>query len=271
MWLFPLISMGLFGAAFGAGLAYASRKFAVKIDPRVAKVLEALPGINCGACGFPGCAGYAEAVVAGNAAPNMCAPGGKETTDAVCAVLGVTVEEKEREVALIRCQGAPTAVRESEYTGVQTCALAALVSGGPLKCKYACLMMGDCVNACPFDAITWEPGQVPVINEEKCTACRKCISACPRALITLRGETKRVQILCRSQDKGAVARKNCSVACIACTKCVQTCPVDAISMEGNVAVVDSEKCILCGKCVEVCPTNAIADWRPKKRKVTSDQ
>jgi Na+-translocating ferredoxin:NAD+ oxidoreductase RNF subunit RnfB len=265
MWIFPLISMGLFGAAFGAGLAYASRKFAVETDPRVVDVTDALPGINCGACGYPGCAGYAEAVVKGIAAPNLCAPGGKETTEAVCDVLGVTVEVKEREVALIRCQGAPTAVQESEYTGVRTCALAVLVGGGPLKCKYACLMMGDCVNACPFDAISWEMGQLPVIDEQKCTACKKCISACPRGLIALRGESKRVQILCCSQDKGAVARKSCSMACIACTKCVRACPVDAISMDGNVAVVDSEQCIVCGKCVAECPTGAIADWRPKKK------
>ena len=80
MWLYPLLSMGLFGLIFGAGLAFASKKFAVKTDPRVQEVLEALPGANCGACGFPGCAGYAAAVVSGDAAPNLCSPGGAETT-----------------------------------------------------------------------------------------------------------------------------------------------------------------------------------------------
>jgi ferredoxin len=98
---------------------------------------------------------------------------------------------------------------------------------------------------------------VPRIDENKCTGCRKCISVCPKALITLRPLSKDVQVICRSQDRGAVAKQKCSVACIACTKCVKTCPVQAISMDGQVAVIDSATCTRCGKCVEACPTHAI--------------
>jgi RnfABCDGE-type electron transport complex B subunit len=265
MWLYPLLSMGLFGILFGAGLAFASKKFAVKTDPRVLEVLDALPGANCGACGFAGCAGYAGAVVSGDAAPNLCSPGGPETTQNICEVLGVEVETSERTVAMIRCQGAKEAVKDAEYQGARTCALATMIAQGPIACKNACLMLGDCFAACPFGAIEWKAGQLPHIIEEKCTACRKCITACPKALIALRPVSKRVQIMCRSQDKGGVAKKKCQVACIGCQKCIKACPVDAISMDGNVALVDSEKCILCGKCVSECPTGAIWDGRPPRK------
>ncbi len=262
MWFHPLIVMGFFGGVFGAGLAYASKKFSVKTDARVADVLDALPGVNCGACGYPGCAGYAEAVVSGKAAPTLCAPGGTETAEKICAVLGVTCEASEPKTAFVLCQGAPTAKQDARYDGVASCALAALVGEGPGACKYACLMMGDCYRVCPFGAITWQPGSLPVIDESMCTACRKCIAACPKEVMALRYRSKRVLVLCHSQDKGAVARKKCATACIACTKCVQVCPVKAIHMDGNVAVLDTGLCTLCGACVSACPTGAIRDTRP---------
>ena len=265
MWLYPLLSMGLFGVLFGAGLAYASKKFAVETDPRVIDVLETLPGANCGACGYPGCAGYAGAVVSGEAEPNLCSPGGPETTQHICDVLGLEVQMTERNVALIRCKGAKESVKDAVYQGAQTCKLANMIAQGPLACKNACLMLGDCFIVCPFDAIEWKAGELPKIIEEKCTACRKCITACPKTLISLRPEKKRVQIMCRSQDKGGVAKKKCQVACIGCQKCIKACPVDAIYMDGNVALVDSEKCVLCGKCVGECPTGAIWDGRPPRK------
>ncbi len=257
MWLYPLLTMSFFGATFGVGLAYASRKFAVKTDPRVQELLAALPGINCGGCGFAGCAGYADAVAAGNAAPNVCSPGGPDVVKQLCAILGLSADINERRVAVVRCAGAATAKRDAAYAGVQTCALAALVGEGFLACKNGCLLYGDCVQACAFDALEWTPGSVPRVREDKCTACRKCIAVCPKALITLRPESKSVQVICRSQDRGAIAKQKCAVACIACTKCVKTCPVQAISMDGQVAVIDSAACTLCGKCVEACPTHAI--------------
>ncbi len=266
MWYLPLLSMGLFGVIFGAGLAYASKKFAVETDPRVDDVINILPGANCGACGFPGCAGYAAAVVSGNAEPNLCSPGGVETVQSISSILGLEAEATGPKVAFIGCKGAKEAKRDSIYTGVKSCALAALVAQGPIACKNACLMMGDCFDVCPFDAIKWEDENIPVILEDKCTGCGKCIKSCPKELIDLRPLKKRVLVLCQSQDKGGVAKKKCDVACIGCTKCVKACPVDAITMERNHAVIDAEKCVMCGKCIPECPTNAIWDGRPPKKK-----
>jgi Na+-translocating ferredoxin:NAD+ oxidoreductase subunit B len=265
-WLFPLVTMGTLGILFGAGLAYASKKFAVAKDSRVQKVIDALPGVNCGACGYPGCSGYAEAVVAGNAEPNLCSPGGTETIEKIGEILGISIENSETKVARIHCQGAPSAKRNAEYVGQKSCAMATMIDGGAIACKHACLMMGDCYNVCPFDAIQFIQGQIPTVIEEKCTACGKCVSACPRTLIELHPAKKRILVLCKSQEKGGIAKKNCSTACIACTKCVKECPVDAIRIENNYAIIDTDSCILCGKCSSVCPTGAIWDGRPVKKK-----
>ena len=63
--LIPLLLFALLGGLFGLLLALAARAFAVKEDPRLASVREALPGGNCGGCGYSGCDAYAAAVVRG--------------------------------------------------------------------------------------------------------------------------------------------------------------------------------------------------------------
>lgn len=260
-WVFPLVIMGGLGVLFGAGLAYASKKFAVKKDPLVEQIYAALPGINCGACGYAGCAGYAEAVAKGEAAPNLCAPGGAECREKIAAILGVSVDAGEKNVAQIHCQGAPLARRDATYVGVNNCPMAHMVGGAGISCMQACLMMGECAAVCPFDAIEHSLGEIPRVDEEKCTACGKCVAACPRALITLRPLKKRIHVVCRSQDKGAIARKKCATACIACGKCVKVCPVEAIRIDNNCAIIDPAICVMCGKCVGECPTSAIRDMR----------
>ena len=101
---------------------------------------------------------------------------------------------------------------------------------------------------------------LPVVDEEKCTACGACVKACPKQIIELRNKGpkgRRVYVACRNQDKGAVARKACLAACIGCGKCVKTCPFEAITLENNLAYIDYTKCRMCRKCVVECPTGAI--------------
>ena len=71
-----IILLGAMGFLFGAVLAYASKKFAVEVDERVEQILEVLPGANCGGCGYPGCAGLANAISEGKADINGCPVGG---------------------------------------------------------------------------------------------------------------------------------------------------------------------------------------------------
>jgi len=243
------------GALFGVGLAVASKRFAVASDPRVDDVLESLPGANCGACGFAGCSAYAEAVVLTNASVSACTAGGQDTATAVAGIMGVTADVKEKTVAVVHCHGNAVASRFS-YIGIEDCRAASLLQGGPKACEYGCLGLASCVAACPFDAIHMEDG-LPVVDTDKCVACGQCVDACPRSLIDIQPLSAKVHVFCKSQDKGGVTRKACSVGCIGCKKCEKTCEFDAIHVENFLASIDYEKCTSCGNCVEACPTNAI--------------
>ncbi|ADN02223.1 RnfABCDGE type electron transport complex subunit B [Spirochaeta thermophila] len=256
-------------AVFALILYWASRRFAVEEDPRVAAVTELLPGINCGACGFPGCAGLAQALVEGadrgDTSGLFCPPGGEETMTRIGAFLGVELGGKDIPVAVLRCGGScEAAPPKFIYEGTRTCRIAHMASMGEGGCPYGCLHYGDCAEACPFDAISMDPVTgLPVVDEEKCTACGVCVEVCPRNLfeLTPRGKRgRRVWINCRNTEKGALARKNCAVACIGCGKCVKVCETvtQAITLEHNLAYIDPVKCIACGKCVAECPTGAIA-------------
>ena len=260
--IIAFICMGILGLIFGVTLAYSAQKFAVKIDVLAEKIIEVLPGVNCGACGYPGCSGYAIALSKGTAEPAKCIPGGQTTLIEVCNILGVEVKIKDPQIAFIACQSAMTATRTAKYVGQQSCTLAATIQLGETNCKFACLCLGDCYRACPFNAIDWKPGTIPKINYEKCLSCKKCVKSCPKNLIALQDKHKKIAVACNSQDKGAIARKNCETACIACQKCVKICGSAAITVTNNVAKIDAKKCTLCLKCIAECPTKAIVELVP---------
>ena len=245
------------------GLAIVASQFVVKVDPKVEQVRETLPGANCGACGFAGCMGYAEAVVGNpDVAPNLCAPGKvrrwPKRSPRSPARKPETVDPK---IARVFCQGGTSkSQRKFIYTGVMDCTAAVLAAGGDKSCEFGCLGYATCMRACPFDAITMSEDNLPLINKEKCTACGKCVAACPKQVIELGLQSKAVVISCHSKDKGIDVKKKCQVGCIACGICVRTCPVDAIKVDNNLARIDHGKCITCGLCVKKCPTSAIHDY-----------
>lgn len=253
----PVVALGGLGAVLGAGLAYASQKFAVEKDPKVEQIIAVLPGANCGGCGFPGCAGLAENIVKGRAPVNACPVGGAAVAAKVAEIMGVESNaEGERKVAVVHCNGGDC-VPKFRYEGIQTCRAAALVSGGAKSCAYGCLGLGDCAVVCPFGAITMSEKNIPIIDYDKCTGCGLCVKQCPKKVIELVRNTRRVHVHCRSVDKGAVTRKICSVGCIGCGLCEKACPFDAIHVQNNLAIIDYDKCRNCGLCEKKCPTKAI--------------
>jgi len=242
------------------GLGVASRKFAVAVDPRVAELDLALPGINCGACGYAGCSALARALAEGKAPANACLAGGAEVAAAIASILGVDAGAADRRVAVVHCNGTQgVALDKGVYHGVPDCRAAALVGGGPKQCGYGCLGLGTCERSCPFDAIHVGGDGLAHVDRVKCTGCGNCVAACPKQIIDLMPEGEAVYVRCNSPLKGKAVSAVCPVGCIGCTKCVKTCPVEAIAMAQGLARIDPAICVSCGRCADVCPTGNIDD------------
>ena len=265
--LIGIAILGGLGLIFGLVLAAASKVFYVETDPRLDALNECLPGANCGGCGYAGCSGYAEAVLAGEAPIGACSSGGDECAQAMAKIMGVEAGTVARKVALVRCSGfrgvdaegkALGAKLKAEYEGFHDCLAATKVGGnGPIACKFGCLGFGNCVHVCKYDAISIVNG-VAKVNTEKCVGCMACANACPRNLIVPVEYGNNVIIACNSHAKGAITVRGCSQGCIGCGLCTKICPHDAIRVESNLAVIDYDKCTSCGLCAAVCPKKLIA-------------
>ena len=262
--ILPIIILAVMGALFGIVLSIASKVFAVEVDEKVLAVRDVLPGANCGACGFPGCDGLAEAIAKGEAPVNACAIGGKAVADNVADVMGVNAADVERKVAHVMCNGTCEKAKDKyDYNDLVDCRLMSDFQKGSKACEYGCLGGGTCVSVCEFDAIHIVDG-VAVVDKEKCVACKKCITICPKNLIDLVPYKAKTVVDCSSKDTGKVVRANCEVGCIGCGICEKNCPKDAIHVENNVATIDYSKCINCGICVSKCPTGAIFCEYPER-------
>lgn len=275
--LYTIATLVVIGTSAAVILYLVAQKFKVYEDPRIDDVEKALPGANCGGCGFAGCRAFAEACVKADSLSDLnCPVGGNETMGSVASLLGLEAVKKDPRVAFIRCNGTcDHRPKTSHFDGAATCAIAASVYSGESDCQYGCLGYGDCYDACEFGAIDLRANLgVPLILDDKCVACGACVEACPKNLIELRKrfpKDRKVVVACRNEDKGGIARKACDVACIGCGKCEKECNFDAITIKNNLAFIDSDKCKLCRKCVPVCPTNAIIEVGFPPRKIVTEE
>ena len=252
------VVVGVVGIFVGLFLGVAGIKFKVKVDEKEEAVLAALPGNNCGGCGFAGCSGLAAAIAKGEAPVNACPVGGEPVGQKIAEIMGVEAEASVRKVAFVACQGdCDKAKKDYDYYGIEDCRMMSFVpGGGPKSCNSGCLGFGTCAKVCPFDAIHVVNG-VAVVDREACKACGKCISVCPKKLISLVPYEGKLAVACSSSDKGPVTMKSCQGGCIGCGICAKNCPAQAVTVTDFHAVIDQEKCTGCGTCAEKCPKKAI--------------
>jgi electron transport complex protein RnfB len=261
--IWAIVILGALGLVFGVLLAIAGKVFAVEKDPKEEAVRAACAGANCGACGYPGCDGYAAAVVRGEAPVNACVPGGAAAANTIGEIMGVAASAGEASVAFVRCSGTCGHTKEKfNYEGLSSCLAATRLGGGSGAnvCAAGCMGFGDCAAACPFGAMSVVDG-VAHVDREKCVGCMKCAEACPKKLITKVPASSTDVVGCSSTDKGALVNKYCDFGCIGCMKCKKECPADAITVENNLAVIDQSKCVNCGHCSDICPRHCIHDIR----------
>ncbi len=256
------------GLAFGLLLTLTNKVFEVPSDPKRDEIRGALPGANCGGCGFAGCDALADAIAEGKAPVNACPVGGNALAEELAAILGVENAPCEvRKVATVVCQGGLDRCKTKfPYHGITDCVAATLVNDGNRACKYGCLGLGTCVKACKFDAIHIDDRmQIAVVDAAKCQSCGACVASCPKQVLDLQQETEPVRLLCRAAEVGFLVSDNCKIGCVGCEICADQCKFGAISMDNHIPIFDMEKCVGCMMCAEVCPTGAIwADYGHRK-------
>lgn len=257
----------------GVALGWFQQKFRIERDPKIDEVRAALPGANCGGCGFPGCDGYAEAVATGRAPTTKCSAGGTSTAEAVSKIMGVDAVAEDL-VSVLLCQGTREhAVAKGEYVGLPTCRAAKLSAGSVKACAWGCQGYGDCANVCKFDALSMGDDGLPHVDYDNCTGCGVCAEECPQKLFALVPRDRKGSIVLCSNRNVVKANviKTCKTGCIKCEICVKACPEKCIAMVDGIPVTDYAKCTSCGVCVQKCPTHSYkllqTDVEGEKKKV----
>lgn len=255
------LAVGIVGGlslCIGLLLGAAGRLFEVKADERESALREALPGNNCGACGYAGCDALAAALAAGEAPPDACPVGGAAVAAQVATILGVEASAGPRRVAFVACSG--TCDRREQryrYFGAADCRQAAVAPGyAGVGCAYGCFGFGSCAAVCPADAICVKDG-VAVVTAERCIGCGRCVAVCPQRILAMRPDKRTAAVGCSSPEPGKAVKAVCSAGCIGCGLCQKACPVGAIRVKEHLARVDASLCVGCGVCVQKCPVQVI--------------
>lgn len=266
MIVIALLTMGGLSLVFAVFLAIADKFLQVEENPLILKINEALPGVNCGACGKAGCFALAEAIALGQAPVNGCPVGGADTAEEIGLLMGIDPDTAERLYPVLMCQGDASLSHSKlvDYHGPTNCISMDIVSGGEKLCLYGCLGGGDCVEVCTFNAMYLNDAGLPEVAKEICTGCQMCVKACPRNLIEMHPESKTVFVLCKNHDEPKRAKSICDKACTACNICVKNAG-EAMVMDNNLAKVVDYSILDASKIpFEKCRTGAIVNFAPAK-------
>jgi Na+-translocating ferredoxin:NAD+ oxidoreductase subunit B len=280
--------------AFVAGLR--RRAYCSQMDT----LLQTLPGLDCGACGYPLCRDYAAALANHEAGPMACVPGGPSVAYALGDRIGVAPDVGEPMMASVHCQGGKSASPDRvRYEGIADCHAALLISDAVKPCYEGCLGLGSCVPSCPLGAISMNDDGVAIVNRHRCTGCGKCLDSCPRSLISLIPHVHKIYLACANHDGGERVTSYCTAGCTGCEECARITTTGAITMENNLPRLDyytpsenfvaasyacpskcfidlikarpkaniDTKCDGCGECIRVCPVGEVITGQPGKRHV----
>jgi len=262
--IIPILALGFLTLTLAGLIAVANKKLYVYEDPRIEQVEDMLPHANCGACGFPGCRPFAEALVSGTVLPGKCSVSSDEGRSAIASFLGVSLGSEEKRVARLACNGGMNvAINQAYYKGVSSCQAATLISGGGKACSWGCLGYGDCAVVCDFDAIVMNEFGIPVVDVQKCTACGDCVEACPKGLFSIHPISHRLWVACKSLEAGDEVLDVCDVGCTACGKCAMDAEDNMITMVKNLPVINYSKDHNTQAPIQRCPTGAIV-WLDDK-------
>ncbi|MCH5321276.1 MAG: RnfABCDGE type electron transport complex subunit B [Eubacterium sp.] len=256
--IIAVAALSVLGIIIGLVLSIAEKVFHVEVDEREVAVREALPGSNCGGCGYAGCDSLAKAIANGDAPVSACPVGGMTVAQQIAEIMGQEVGDMEKMVAYVKCDGSYEK-RETDYNyfGIDSCVYAAKMPGSsPYSCKFGCLGFGSCAKVCDQRAIRIIDRKA-VVDESLCIACGKCLRVCPHDLIEIVPANSKHRVQCSSLARGKDVRNSCTAGCIACGLCWKNCPEDAIVFENNIAKIDYSKCTQCGTCVDKCPRKII--------------
>ena len=258
--LFSLLSVSGLGIAFGVGLAIAARLLAVTKDQRIARLEEALPGLNCGACGYAGCSSYAEAMgTDDDVSLTLCLPGGAKTAAGISALLGKEVAfDQVKKVTQVHCRGGRhTSKYKYQYAGLADCNALHALYGGDKVCPYGCLNLGSCIRVCPVDAIGYDGEGLTWVDKDLCISCGKCVDICPTKVMQWIPHDADYMVACNSTDRARDVRKYCSVGCTGCTLCVKKAPEGGFKVDDNLSRIDYAVTGDRLAAVEACPPKCI--------------
>lgn len=267
--LIAIATMGGLGLIFAGGLAIADKKLRVFEDPKIAKINDVLPGANCGGCGYAGCYDFAVNVVEGKVSVTGCPVGDEETAKEIADIMGVEAGDSVKMLPRILCRGGhQEAVQKMvDYYGPLSCSAMDIVSGGDKQCYYGCLGGGDCVKACPFDAMVMNDNGLPEVIEELCTGCGNCVKACPRDVIEMHPAAREVFVFCKNHDDPKKSKDVCTVSCMGCGICARKSD-GGVEMVDNLAIVHHDKLDPEKIPFDKCKTNAIGYLDGREKKLT---
>jgi RnfABCDGE-type electron transport complex B subunit len=260
-WPAGVTMLGL-GSGFALVLLVASMKLKVEVDPKIEQIHAALPKLDCGACGYPGCGQYAKAVLSDPSRLGACAPGGPAATEAIAAILNLQISDSGSPMRpAVHCRArTEDKTYIAEYTGIPSCTSANALASTQ-ACRFGCLGYGDCTRSCRFDALHIING-VAVVDYSRCTGCGACARACPRLLIEMVpfNEAVIATVASSSRESGKNTRAVCKVGCIGCGLCVKKS--DLFNVEDNLARIEYSRYApgeAVAAAIEKCPTGVIIE------------